>query len=189
MVAWPFSRATRQPKPTITAESFFALGVADREFSRRLGGALLHKLRWSLGSERRGPSEVRGVGTQLRGQTRECVGFAAGAPLIALLAMSGIPLRRHAVLLPQRMASPFSAGAVMLATDHTVSACRSIVRGWCPAHRRASAPCRPKCLRCHSGCATGRPESRQGAWPCLSPTSCPNTLAKPFPDVADCACA
>ena len=69
-------------------------------------------------------------------------------------------------LLLRTMASPAYGGAVMLATDHTGPACRSIVRGWCQGHRTTSAPCLPKLPRCYSRCATGRPESPQGAWRC-----------------------
>jgi len=78
----------------------------------------------------------------------------------------GAICRGAIALLPRRTASPFYGGAVLLATDHTGSACRSIVRGWCPGRRPASAPCPPKFPRCHSRCATGRPESPQGAWRC-----------------------
>ena len=59
-------------------------------------------------------------------------------------------------LLPRRTASPFCGGAGMLATDHTASACRSIVRGWCRGHPPASAPCPPKFPRCHSRRVTGQ---------------------------------
>jgi hypothetical protein len=67
-------------------------------------------------------------------------------------------------LLLRTMASPSYGGAVMLATDHTGSACRSIVRGWCQGHRTASRPFLPKFPRYHSRCVTGRLELPQGAW-------------------------
>ena len=56
---------------------------------------------------------------------------------------SGLP-RRRCPAPTNKWRHPSYDSAVMLATDHTGSACRSIVRGQCQGHRTASAPCLPK---------------------------------------------
>src|SRR6266496_4663985 len=88
-----------------------------------------------------------------------------------------------------RIVAPPAASAVLLARDHTETACSSITPERCPAQPRGGGPCWRRCQLCRAAVATelrawSAGGQRQRSRACLQ-----DTREAPGRDGVDCTCA